>query len=116
MEKRDIYVSLALLMTVNYFYALPVAFNTAAFSVLIIYSGAYSSADEMLKRYKAVHIDKSEDASEIETLSSQDAYMFPVQAGITLCSLYALIKYFGKEIVNPLILAYMGFGGTLVLK
>ena len=33
-----------------------------------------------------------------------------------LCGMYGLIKYFGKEIVNPLLLAYMGFGGAESIK
>jgi len=40
---------------------------------------------------------------------------FPLTAGAMLCGLYALIKYFGKESVNYLLMAYMGFGvGTLI--
>lgn len=32
-----------------------------------------------------------------------------------LCFLYGMIKYFGKEVVNYLLMGYMGFGiGTLV--
>ena len=45
-----------------------------------------------------------------------DAKMFPVYAGGTLVSMYAAIKFFGKEIVNPLILAYMGVGGSTGIK
>ena len=33
-----------------------------------------------------------------------------------LCAMYGMIKYFGKEIVNPLLLAYMGFGGGKSVK
>lgn len=33
-----------------------------------------------------------------------------------MVGLYGLIKYFGKEIVNPLILAYMGVGGSTGIK
>merc|ERR1712127_1181822 len=29
-----------------------------------------------------------------------------------LCGLYGLIKYFGKEVVNPLLLGYMGLGAS----
>lgn len=41
---------------------------------------------------------------------------FPLYAGGTLCFLYALIKYFGKEIVNPLLLGYMGIGASQSIK
>jgi len=33
-----------------------------------------------------------------------------------LLTLYGLIKFFGKEIVNPLLLAYMGFGAATGIK
>ena len=33
-----------------------------------------------------------------------------------LCFLYGLIKYFGKEIVNPLLLGYMGIGASTAIK
>jgi hypothetical protein len=45
-------------------------------------------------------------------VSKEDAMQFPLYAGAMLCGLYGLIKYFGKEIVNPLLLGYMGLGGS----
>jgi minor histocompatibility antigen H13 len=45
-----------------------------------------------------------------------DAKAFPIYAGATLVTLYALIKYFGKEVVNPLILTYMGIGNVGGMK
>ena len=33
-----------------------------------------------------------------------------------LCFLYGMIKYFGKEIVNPLLLGYMGLGASTGIK
>lgn len=45
-----------------------------------------------------------------------DAKQFPLYAGGTLVTLYALIKFFGKEVVNPLILTYMGFGSSTGIK
>jgi len=41
---------------------------------------------------------------------------FPLYAGGMLCGLYGLIKYFGKEIVNPLLLGYMGIGASQSIK
>lgn len=49
-------------------------------------------------------------------MTKEDAMQFPIFAGITLCSLYALIKFFGKEVVNPLLLTYMGIGGSTGIK
>jgi hypothetical protein len=101
---------------VNHFYALPVAFNTTAFSMLIIYAGSFKSAWEQVKTLKAIYVDKKKDASDIEVLSAKDSYMFTVQAGATLVGLYALIKYFGKDVVNKLILGYMGVAGAEAVK
>lgn len=41
---------------------------------------------------------------------------FPLLAGGVLCGLYALIKFFGKEVVNPLLLTYMGIGSATGIK
>jgi len=41
---------------------------------------------------------------------------FPIYAGGMLVGLYALIKYFGKEVVNPLLLGYMGLGTSTGIK
>lgn len=41
---------------------------------------------------------------------------FPLYAGGMLCGLYGLIKYFGKEVVNKLLLGYMGIGVTTSIK
>jgi len=41
---------------------------------------------------------------------------FPIYAGGMLLFLYGLIKYFGKEVVNPLLLGYMGLGASMAIK
>jgi hypothetical protein len=41
---------------------------------------------------------------------------FPLYAGGMLMFLYGLIKYFGKEVVNHLLLGYMGFGASTGIK
>ena len=33
-----------------------------------------------------------------------------------MCTLYGLIKYVGKEVVNPLLLSYMAVGGSVSIK
>lgn len=101
---------------VNQFYALPVWFNTTAFSLLIIVAGCTRSVNEMIKNYKAINVDKTMDKSSVETLSKEEAMTFPLQAGAMLCGLYALIKYFGKEVVNYLLMGYMGIGTGLLIK
>lgn len=70
----------------------------------------------MLSQYKEVHVSKTKDKSEIESLSMDDAKWFPIQAGGMLCGLYVLIKYFGKEVVNYLLMAYMGVGTGALFK
>lgn len=49
-------------------------------------------------------------------MTKDDVQQFPLYAGAMLCGMYGAIKYFGKEIVNPLLLAYMGFGGGEAVK
>ena len=69
----------------------------------------------MVNNYKRVHIDKEEGAAP-ETIGKEEAMWFPVMAGAVLCGLYFLIKTFGKEVVNPLLLCYMGVGGAMSIK
>jgi len=68
----------------------------------------------LINEFKVVR-DKNQE-SQIEKFTMDDAKQFPLYAGGTLVGLYGLIKYFGKEIVNPLILAYMGVGGSTGIK
>lgn len=49
-------------------------------------------------------------------MSAKDAKMFPVMAGGTLCFLYVLIKYFGKDVVNKLIMVYLAVAIVEVFK
>jgi hypothetical protein len=55
-----------------------VAFNTTAFSMLIIYAGAFKSAWERAKTLKAIYVGGDKDASNVEVLSAKDSYMFTV--------------------------------------
>lgn len=106
----------ALLTLVNYFYALPTIVNTTCFPMLLIVAGSQRSVCEMIKNYKDIVVNRSKDRSEVETLTKEDAMWFPVHAGVMLVGLYALIKYFGKEIVNYLLMAYMGFSTGILIK
>ena len=67
------YAFLALLTLINFFYALPIWLNTSSFSILIIIAGSHRSLDEMIAQFKAVHVHKKKPASEIETISKEDA-------------------------------------------
>lgn len=70
----------------------------------------------MIKNFKKIYVDKSKEASSVETISKEDAMQFPLYAGGMLCFLYGMIKYFGKEIVNPMLLGYMGLGASTGIK
>lgn len=49
-------------------------------------------------------------------MSFSDAWQFPIFAGISLCSLYYAMNYFGKESVNYFLLAYIAVGGSSGVK
>jgi minor histocompatibility antigen H13 len=67
------YALLALLTIVNFFHALPIWLNTSSFSILIIIAGSHRSLNEMIMQFKAVHVYKKKSASEIETITKEDA-------------------------------------------
>ena len=97
---------------------IPLQVNMTAQALAIIILGAKRSVNELIKEFKKIHVDKKESkAGEgVETMSSSDAMQFPLYAGGTLCGLYGLIKYVGKEVINPLLLAYMGVGFSITIK
>jgi hypothetical protein len=72
----------------------------------------------MLAEMKKAHIDekKEGETSSVETVTNKDALQFPLYAGGMLCGLYALIKFFGKDVVNYVILVYIGIGGATGMK
>lgn len=45
-----------------------------------------------------------------------DALMFPIMAGCSLCGLYFAMNYFGKDAVNYFLLFYIGVAGTAGVK
>jgi hypothetical protein len=114
MIEKLCYSTLLVLTIANAFVALPIHLNITAFSLAIIIAGAKRSAKEMIAQFKAVHIEGKE--STTETISKEEAMQFPLVAGGMLCGLYGLIKFFGKEIVNPMLLAYMGLGSSVSIK
>jgi len=74
----------------------------------------------MIDEFKANYVDEQKEGEEreknIETMSAGDAKQFPIMAGGTLCFLYALIKYFGKDVVNKLIMVYLAVAIVEVFK
>ena len=93
----------------------PLHLNITAFSLAIITLGSYRSLQQMLSELKKAHIDGVKD-SEVETVSNKDALQFPLYAGGMLLFLYGLIKFFGKDTVNYLILVYIAIGGATGMK
>ena len=59
---------------------------------------------------------EEEEESVVETMGTKDAMWFPVMAGVMLCSLYGLIKYFGKDVVNQLFMVYLALCVSQMLK
>lgn len=98
----------------------PLQVYVACFSIACIVAGSYRSLAQMVDEFKKAYVDEQKEGEErektIETMSAQDAKMFPVFAGGTLCFLYVLIKYFGKDVVNKLIMVYLAVAIVEVFK
>jgi len=85
--------------------------------MLIIAIGSFKSLEELIRTMKKIHIDKNYDGEEgIEKMSFDDAWQFPIVAGCMLCGLYFAMQYFGKDVVNVLLLIYIAVGGTIGFK
>ena len=97
---------------------IPMQVNMTGQALAIIIYGARNSVQELIKEFKKIHVDKKagQDGEGIETMTKDDVMQFPLYAGGTLCALYGLIKYFGKEVVNPILLCYMALGGSVSIK
>ncbi|KAI9500193.1 peptidase A22B, signal peptide peptidase, partial [Coemansia spiralis] len=55
------------------------------------------------------------DAEENETVTTEDAYMFPVYGSVALFSMYLVFKYLNKDWVNTLLSAYFALMGVVVM-
>ncbi|KAF9933167.1 hypothetical protein FBU30_006333 [Linnemannia zychae] len=90
-------------------------------AVVPIYFGSFAS----LKKWKNPNqkkkskkdkgdSDDSDDEDEVtESMSMEDAYMFPVFGSMTLFGLYLVFRYVDKTYVNYLITAYFGLLGIM---
>jgi minor histocompatibility antigen H13 len=97
----------------------PLHVQITVFSLAIITVGSYRSLSQMAAEMKKALIDEKkegEEGSQIETVTNKDALQFPLYAGGMLCGLYALIKFFGKDAVNYVILVYIAIGGGTGMK
>jgi minor histocompatibility antigen H13 len=90
-------------------------------AVLPIYFGSFGSlkgldkAEAKAKSHAhedGYHSEDSEDDSESESLSAEDAMWFPVMGSGVLFGLYLLFNYFSKEYINYLLTAYFALLGA----
>jgi len=81
-------------------------------SVLIAYAAIIVMA--VVPIYIGAH--RSLHQKVVETLSSKDAYMFPVIGSCVLFGLYLLFKYLSKEYVNLLLTTYFLFFGVFAVS
>ncbi|KAH9858832.1 signal peptide peptidase-domain-containing protein [Lenzites betulinus] len=81
-----------------------------------IYAGAHGSLSNRSTRKPGAegsHRDEDEeDEEEVDRLSSQDAYLFPVIGSAVLFGLYLIVKYFGKEWITWLLQWYFTIAGV----
>jgi minor histocompatibility antigen H13 len=87
-------------------------------AVVPIYYGSFASVKWPKKKTSKQIPDtdsSSEDESSFESLSTEDAYMFPVFGSIVLFSLYLVFKLLDKEYVNYLVTGYFAFLGVIAL-
>ncbi|KAG0312155.1 hypothetical protein BGZ99_009666 [Dissophora globulifera] len=90
-------------------------------AVVPIYFGSFAALkkwknpkDKKSKKKKAEDTDDSDDEEETtESMSMEDAYMFPVFGSITLFGLYLVFRYVDKTYINYLLTAYFGLLGVM---
>mmetsp|Transcript_20006 Transcript_20006/g.14718 ORF Transcript_20006/g.14718 Transcript_20006/m.14718 type:complete len:375 (-) Transcript_20006:34-1158(-) len=93
----------------------PLHLNVTAFSLSIIIIGSFGSLEVMIQEFKKVYI-QGKKSEFIESVSKSEAFQFPVVAGVMLVSLYLLIQYFGKDVVNYVLLVYIALGSSTGIK
>ena len=110
-------ITLAVVSSINV-KLIPLHIQITIYSLAIITAGSYRSLTQMVVEMKKAHIDekKEGEVSQIETVTNKDALQFPLYAGGMLVGLYLLIKVFGKDVVNYLLLVYIAIGGATGMK
>jgi minor histocompatibility antigen H13 len=93
----------------------PLHLNIAVFSLSIIIIGSYGSLHVLVQEFKKVYI-QGKKSENIENMKTSDAYQFPIMAGVMLVGLYVLVKFFGKDPVNYILLIYIGIGSSTGIK
>ncbi|KAI0769775.1 signal peptide peptidase-domain-containing protein [Trametes elegans] len=77
-----------------------------------IYAGSHGSLSSRHTRPSGTESDGGEEEEEVERLSSQDAYLFPVIGSAVLFGLYLIVKYFGKDWITWLLQWYFTVAGV----
>ena len=97
---------------------IPLHVQITVYSLAIITAGSFRSLTQMVSEMKKAHIDEKKEGepTTIETVTNKDALQFPIYAGGMLVGLYFLIKFFGKDVVNYLLLVYIAIGGATGMK
>ncbi|KAK0241654.1 signal peptide peptidase-domain-containing protein [Armillaria nabsnona] len=75
-----------------------------------IYLGSFGSLPNT-KRNEAEEGEEEDEDTDVERVSSEDAWLFPLIGSGTLFGLYMVIQYFGKEWINWLLGIYFSIAG-----
>jgi len=94
-----------------------VAYTAILIMALVpIWVGSHRSLNQKAVMQGQKNTKLKKDEYTVETLSSKDAYMFPVIGSGVLFGLYLLFKYFSKEYVNLLLTLYFLFFGVFAVS
>ena len=104
------YVALFAVWGLSSVVLIPVPLNLIVTSTLIVFIGCHRSL-RLLKTEAQGGTPKEEK----ETLSAQDAYLFPFMGSAALFGLYVAFKYFDKDTVNLLLSLYFCVVGVFTL-
>jgi len=83
-------------------------FSLFIMAIIPIYVGAQKSVSRLRDQ-------KKNGGDSVETLSNNDAFMFPLYASAALFGLYLFFKIFSKQYINMLLSTYFFFLGVLAL-
>ena len=88
------------------------------YALSIIHIGSKRSVVELIKEFKKIHVNKDTSGKEegVETMTMSEVMQFPLYAGAMLTGMYFAIQYFGKDVVNSLILSYMALCNSQSVK
>lgn len=99
------YASIFLVTGACFYTVVPLTLNMLIHSTALIIIGSVNSVKFMI-REKISKTEFHADDPIIEAVGMSEAYKFPVVGSAMLFSLYVLVKYFGKEVVNIALVCY----------